>query len=108
MLEACYGAIQRNESHEAMAPFAVHELNEHIRAEFELDSETSASVAETEVWSSEGASWLLVTCNPVLKQEVSASILPLALERRLMLYDPQVGGVWGNRRPEGMSKKRRS
>jgi hypothetical protein len=107
MLESCYEAITRGETHDAMDVFDAREIDDEIRKEFQVDLGGPARAVGMELLESSSVAWLLVSCHAVLAPEVSSYIVPLALQRELMVYDPQRGAVWGNRRPPAMRKKPR-
>ena len=104
MLEETYFAICAGHDHPAMAPFDLPALERAIKAEF---GDYTASVEGPIVCEASGtsaANWLIVSCAHSVSEVIFSRLAPIALEQGLLVYDPQRGGVWGNKRPTKPNK----
>jgi hypothetical protein len=108
MLAECYERIQASTTHEAMTAFDPDGVEASIREHFRLEQGGIYSAVRMGVHRSEQACWMLVTTTPGAMAEVRDHIVRAALADELMVYDPQLGAVWGNRRPPKPPKRKRA
>lgn len=99
MLAECFASIQAGLSHDAMAVFDAAPLEQAIREHFQLDRSGTSSAVRVRTQRTETASSITVTTTPAAMPDTRDFIVPAALELSLMVFDPQAGAVWGNRRP---------
>ena len=103
MLAEVYGVICDGQTiHPAIAPFDLSDLEAALRSEFgdyTKEPEMFDCPIHCDRGESESGTWLIVQCGHSDAAEVSSRVVPIALERGLMVYDPQRQAVWGNKRP---------
>lgn len=105
MLAEAYAAICEGNDHPALTRFKLGALETALKAEFgdyetDADGPFLAETGDTEV-----ANWMILQCNHSQAAEVLEKVIPIALAQDLLVYDPQRGSVWGNKRPAKAKKK---
>jgi hypothetical protein len=98
MLAEAFTAISEGDAHPAIAPFDLKELEQALEAAFGEYKKDPESMICCDARSSEAGSWMIVQCSFPDAKTVEAKLVPIALELGLLLYDPQRGIVWGNKR----------
>lgn len=99
MLAEAYKAICDGCDHPAMAPFDLSALERVLQDEFGDYRNTADGTIICETGSTVAASWLVVQCAHSMAESVTAKVVAIALGQGLLVYDPQRGAVWGNKRP---------
>lgn len=103
MVVQVYEAICNGQSHPATAAFDVAEFESALISEFgnyQNEPDMFDCIIHSVGSASDGSNcWLIISCAHSNSAEVSSRLLPLALQRDLMVYDPQRQAVWGNKRP---------
>src|SRR5688572_16219642 len=103
MLAEVYGAICNGQTaHPAMGTFDLPELERALKAEFgnySKEPDMFDCPIHCERGASDSGTWLIVQCQHSESEEVKSRVIPIALERGLLVYDPQRQAVWGNQRP---------
>ena len=98
MLIDAYEAICAASAHSAVDNFDTAELERALQHHCEiLDIDELPFAVET--GEAAGSSWLVVNCPFSAADEIRDVLVTMALDRGLMVYDPQRQVVWGNRRP---------
>jgi hypothetical protein len=98
MLTNVYKAICDGKDHPAMAPFDTASLERDLKGAFgDVNSNPDGPFLYS--FDLENASpWLSICVNYSQVNAVTDKIVALALHHGLMVYDPQRGIVWGNKR----------
>jgi len=110
MLAECYEAIMEDKDHTAMDFFDENLLLKDFEKEYgKLHAEYfGEDVDDCPFLFSQGkgefGNWILFHLNWSKYQETTNKIVTIALQHGLMVYDPQRGAVWGNRRPPKIEK----
>jgi len=103
MLAEVYAAICDGQTaHPAITTFDLAELEAALKAEFgdyTKEPDMFGCPIQCERGASDSGSWLIAHCEHSAAGDVSSRVIPIALDRGLLVYDPQRQTVWGNKRP---------
>jgi hypothetical protein len=98
MLADVYQATGRGEDHPAMAPFDTATVERDLKEIFGDVNRNPDGPFLYGINHGGTSPWLSFSVNHSQVEAVTDKIVALALRHGLMVYDPQRGAVWGNRR----------
>ena len=98
MLADVYQATGEGKDHPAMAPFDTAAVELDLKAVFgDVNSDPDGPFLYS-IDHGGTSPWLSLNVNRSQVEAVTDKIIALALRHGLMVYDPQRGAVWGNKR----------
>lgn len=98
MLSEAYEAICNNVGHEAMDTFDSVKLKKALVKEFGKQIMGKGEPFKLEFGSADNSTWALCHLPVGTRFDVIGRIVTIAMNQCLLIYDPQIEGVWGNRR----------
>lgn len=99
MIDDAWAAITEGHGHPAMGDFDASEVLEQLTSRFSSVEDDPDHALIAEEGRDDDAAWIIVHAPHSAAQEYTGVLMEVALAHNLMLWDPQRGAVWGNRRP---------
>jgi hypothetical protein len=103
MIVQVYEAICEDQPHPATGAFDVAEFESALISEFgnyKKEPDAFDCLIHSGGSACDGSNcWIIVCCAHPMAAEVESRLIPLALQRELMVYNPQRQSIFGNKRP---------